>query len=130
MKKLITQEVTPNISHAIFVSNLMRRCADEIAESLKYVAEIDNFGRLMCPFQHDLSLCVSVSHASITFMATISGDHTPVMLKLIQAGFEIGEATELHSHYKKKQSWKAPVQGLNVDFILYFQTTVDTSEAL
>ena len=130
MKKLITQEITPAISHAIFVADVMRRCSDEINDSLKHGEKIDIFGRIMCPFQHDLSLCAAVRPDSITLMATISGDHTPVMLKLIQAGFEIGDTTKMPSHYKHMQSWKAPVQGPGVDFILYFETTIDASEAL
>lgn len=128
MKNLTTQEITPKISHAIFVSDLMRVCADQINASLKYADSIDHFGRVMCPFQGDLTLCAALNRDSITLMATIQHDHIPVMLKLSQAEFEIGEPKEIHYIYEKRKSWKAPVKGQSVEFFLYFYTDVDTAE--
>lgn len=129
MKKTITQEITPSISHAIFIEGLMRVCADDIKASLKYAAQIDKFGMVMLPFHGELSLCASLRSDSIKFIATAHGDHTPVMLKLIQAGFEIGESRELHYASSVRTSWNAPVEGQGIEFTLYFYTDVDASEA-
>lgn len=128
MKKPFTPINTPNISHAIFVEDVMQKCVDEVKTATKHAEKIDIFGQALLPFQQDLSLCVAVHRESVTFMATITGDHTPVMLKLIQAGFEIGETEEKLSPYPQKRSWKAPVHGPDVDFLLFFETTVDALE--
>ncbi|WP_426056887.1 hypothetical protein [Janthinobacterium sp. PSPC2-1] len=119
---------TPSISHAIFVEDLIQKCAAEVKIATKHAEEIDIFGQAMLPFQQDLLLCVSVHKETVILMASIKGDHVPVMLKLIQAGFEIGETEEEFSPFPERKLWKALVRSQDVDFFLYFETTDDALE--
>lgn len=121
---------TPEMSSTICLDRLMREFSREVAGCIKHAEKIDNFGLALAPFNGWLSLSVSIHDDHISLMASIIGDHTPVMLRMIQAGFDIGEPQEHGSRHPSKKSWKAAVHTLDVDFFLYFDTTIDAQEVL
>lgn len=121
---------TTEMSCAILLDRIARQFSTEVAGCIKHAEKIDNFGLALTPFKGLLSLSVAIHVDSITLMASIIGDHTPVMLRMIQAGFDIGEAHEYRSGHPSKNSWKAAVHTPDIDFYLYFETTIDASEAL
>ena len=121
---------TTEMSCAILLDRIARQFSTEVAGCIKHAEKIDNFGLALAPFNGLLSLSVAIHDHHITLMASIIGDHTPVMLRMIQAGFDIGEPQEHGSRHPSKKSWKAAVHTLDVDFFLYFDTTIDAQEVL
>ena len=128
MAKPTTQN--PEMSSTICLDRIARKFSREVAGCIKHAEKIDNFGLALAPFNGLLSLSVAIHDHHITLMASIIGDHTPVMLRMIQAGFDICEPEEQGSHHPSKNSWKAAVHTPGIVFFLYFETTIDAQVTL